>query len=185
MASKKQRRDLLLDTALTLIAEKGIGGLSYRNLDRAAELPTGTASNYFRNRSELVMATVIRIHERLSPDPNQLKHVMKTLDGHERQAALLNDLIERVRDDEDAYVALLEVRLLARRDPAVRSHLLPLIRQNLQLSGEALSHSSAEPSLDFLLTYLTISGFLFEELTLPGLLSPRSAQDIIQAKLKD
>ena len=185
MRPNPQRRDLLIDTAIILLAEKGEAGLSYRNLDQAAQLPTGTASNYFRNRNELIQETVARIHTRLSPDPAWLEQTLATLQGKELQLALLTNLVERVQAQQAAYTALLEIRILARRQPELRGHLLPVVRQNLQLSEQGQPGVSTESSLEFLLTYLTISGLLFEELTLPGILHPWSAQQIIQAKLQE
>jgi AcrR family transcriptional regulator len=58
------RRQHLLDTAIALIGERGIHGLTHRALDAAAGLPAGSSSNHFRTRDALLNAVVERFAER-------------------------------------------------------------------------------------------------------------------------
>ncbi len=44
------RREELLDAAISVLGERGIHGLSHRAVDAVARLPTGSTSNYFRTR---------------------------------------------------------------------------------------------------------------------------------------
>ena len=55
------RRTQLLDTALAVVANKGMKGLTHRAVDAAAEVAEGTTSNYFRNRTALVEAVLDRL----------------------------------------------------------------------------------------------------------------------------
>jgi AcrR family transcriptional regulator len=57
------RRTQLLDAALTVLAAKGMKGLTHRAVDAAAHLPEGTTSNYYRNRAALVEAVLDRLLE--------------------------------------------------------------------------------------------------------------------------
>ena len=57
------RRTQLLDAALTVVADKGMKGLTHRAVDAAAQLPQGTTSNYYRNRAALVEAVLDRLLE--------------------------------------------------------------------------------------------------------------------------
>ena len=57
------RRTHLVDAALTVVAEKGMKGLTHRAVDAAAKLPEGTTSNYYRNRTALVDATLDRLEQ--------------------------------------------------------------------------------------------------------------------------
>ncbi|HYJ27264.1 MAG TPA: TetR family transcriptional regulator [Nocardioides sp.] len=54
------RRTLLLDAALELVGTQGMRGLTHRAVDAAADLPTGSTSNYFRTREALVLGIVER-----------------------------------------------------------------------------------------------------------------------------
>ena len=57
------RRTELLDAALTVVADKGMKGLTHRAVDAAAQLPQGTTSNYYRNRAALVEAVLDRLEQ--------------------------------------------------------------------------------------------------------------------------
>ncbi|MEU2563875.1 TetR family transcriptional regulator C-terminal domain-containing protein [Streptomyces longispororuber] len=66
------RAELIADTALALLAERGMRGLTHRAVDEAAGLPTGSTSNHARTRLALLEAAVRRQAEReaavLAPD---------------------------------------------------------------------------------------------------------------------
>ncbi|MGW3465775.1 TetR family transcriptional regulator, partial [Streptomyces olivaceoviridis] len=55
------RRTLLADTAITVLADSGMRGLTHRAVDRAAQLPPGTTSAYYRTRQALLTALVRRL----------------------------------------------------------------------------------------------------------------------------
>ncbi|WP_426227982.1 TetR/AcrR family transcriptional regulator [Pseudarthrobacter sp. DSP2-3-2b1] len=57
------RRTQLIDNALSVVADKGMKGLTHRSVDAAAQLPEGTTSNYYRNRASLVDAVLDRLEE--------------------------------------------------------------------------------------------------------------------------
>ncbi|MFE2638750.1 TetR/AcrR family transcriptional regulator [Streptomyces scopuliridis] len=66
------RAELIADTALTLLAERGMRGLTHRAVDELAGLPQGSTSNHARTRQALLEAAVRRQAERearvLTPD---------------------------------------------------------------------------------------------------------------------
>ncbi|MGF1241952.1 TetR/AcrR family transcriptional regulator [Streptomyces sp. 2-6] len=55
------RRALLADAAIDVLADSGMRGLTHRAVDRAAGLPAGTTSAYFRTRQALLTALVRRL----------------------------------------------------------------------------------------------------------------------------
>lgn len=57
----EDRRTLIADTAIAVIAEDGIRGLTHRAVDRAARLATGSTSYYARSKAQLVGLTVERL----------------------------------------------------------------------------------------------------------------------------
>ncbi|MGW8761666.1 TetR/AcrR family transcriptional regulator [Streptomyces sp. NPDC055815] len=63
-ADATARRTLLADTAIDVLAEHGMRGLTHRAVDRAAGLPPGTTSAYHRTRQSLLTALVRRLVER-------------------------------------------------------------------------------------------------------------------------
>ncbi|SOD88354.1 TetR/AcrR family transcriptional regulator [Streptomyces sp. Ag109_G2-15] len=58
------RADLVADTALALLAERGMRGLTHRAVDEAAGLPQGSTSNVARTRQALLELAVRRHAER-------------------------------------------------------------------------------------------------------------------------
>ena len=57
------RRTVILDAALRVLAEHGMRGLTHRAVDAAAEIAPGSTSYYFRSRSALVEGCVTRLVE--------------------------------------------------------------------------------------------------------------------------
>ena len=57
------RRSEIADAAIGTLARDGMRGLTHRAVDRAAGLPEGSASYYFRTRQALLQATVQRLAE--------------------------------------------------------------------------------------------------------------------------
>ncbi|MFD0273116.1 TetR/AcrR family transcriptional regulator [Kitasatospora sp. NPDC127111] len=57
------RRRLLADAAIGVLADAGVRGLTHRAVDAAAGLPAGTTSAYLRTRQALLTALVRRLVE--------------------------------------------------------------------------------------------------------------------------
>lgn len=68
MPSPRTRAELIADTALALLAERGARGLTHRAVDEAAGLPLGATSHHARTRAALLEAAVCRLAER-EPGP--------------------------------------------------------------------------------------------------------------------
>lgn len=60
---KSQRAELVAATAITLLAERGMRGLTHRAVDEAAGLPPGSTSNLARTRSALLELALARLTE--------------------------------------------------------------------------------------------------------------------------
>ncbi|WP_027945304.1 TetR/AcrR family transcriptional regulator [Amycolatopsis taiwanensis] len=57
------RRTVLADAAIAVLADQGMRGLTHRAVDQAAGLPPGTTSAYLRTRTALLTALVRRLVE--------------------------------------------------------------------------------------------------------------------------
>ena len=57
----QRRREALADAAIAILGTSGIHALSHRAVDERAELPAGTAANYFPTRDELLAAAARRV----------------------------------------------------------------------------------------------------------------------------
>ncbi len=58
-----KRSELVADTAITLLAERGMRGLTHRAVDEHAGLPPGSTSNLARTRAALLELTLARLTE--------------------------------------------------------------------------------------------------------------------------
>ncbi|MFD1939814.1 MULTISPECIES: TetR/AcrR family transcriptional regulator [Nonomuraea] len=60
---KSQRAELVADTAITVLAERGVHGLTHRTVDETAGLAPGSASNVARTRLALLELVLERLAE--------------------------------------------------------------------------------------------------------------------------
>ena len=60
MPPNPERRNQILDAAIDILCDDGVGGLTHRQVDSRAGVPAGTTSNYFRTRHALLEATAQR-----------------------------------------------------------------------------------------------------------------------------
>jgi DNA-binding transcriptional regulator YbjK len=61
MPPNPERRAQILDAAIDILADTGVGGVTHRQVDARTGLPAGTTSNYFRTRLALLEATAARV----------------------------------------------------------------------------------------------------------------------------
>ena len=126
------RRAEIADAAITTLAQDGMRGLTHRAVDRAAGLPEGSASYYFRTRQALLQATVERLAELDSAEmlPSTSPPVQS---GHELDAfaataaAIIDNLLTTGRE-----------RQLARYELALEATRRPELRDALVASGAAI-----------------------------------------------
>jgi DNA-binding transcriptional regulator YbjK len=129
------RRAVIADAAISTIARNGMRGLTHRAVDRAAGLPEGSASYYFRTRQALLQATVERLAERTTTDllgtPAPPTHDRDAL------AAFAADLIE-------SWLTTGRERLLARYELALEATRRPELRETLVDSGATIRNVVAD-----------------------------------------
>src|SRR5262249_46847716 len=64
--ARSARMELLLGSALTVVSEQGLRGLTHRAVDREAGLPEGSCSAYLRTREALVLGLTEYVAERVA-----------------------------------------------------------------------------------------------------------------------
>lgn len=115
------RPELIADTAIDLLAERGLRGLTHRAVDEAAGLPQGSTSNLARTRAALLEATVRRLADRearvLAPEEGPAGS-----DGREGVADALALAVHRyLTGHRHLLVARYELALEATRRPELRA----------------------------------------------------------------
>src|ERR671936_629242 len=102
MPPNPERRAQILDAAIDILVDDGVGGLTHRQVDARAGVPAGTTSNYFRTRQALLEGTrrpelrpflkelqaaavkqarVILEAAGLNPTPEQMEELSRLLNG--------------------------------------------------------------------------------------------------------
>ena len=124
--SNDERRLRLVESAYSLIAEKGMAGLRIREVASRIGLNHATLLYYFPTKEALIQAVVeycIRQFELIqAPNPS----VATTPSEHLRQR-YLSDLAYQLREVPDLFLVLDEFLLYARRDPATNRILMEAV----------------------------------------------------------
>jgi DNA-binding transcriptional regulator YbjK len=166
MPANPERRNQILDAAIDILCDDGVGGLTHRHLDNRAGVPSGTTSNYFRTRQALLEATAARtvdLHW-------QRVEALQSAVGPMSRDALKALLIRMLDPDEQSRrwtLARFELFMESTR----RQELAPLMRElqaaavkSATLIFEAAGFTPAPERMDELSRLL--NGFVFSNLTL-------------------
>ncbi|MEU1078663.1 TetR/AcrR family transcriptional regulator [Streptomyces sp. NPDC005908] len=116
------RADLVADTALALLADRGMRGLTHRAVDEAAGLPQGATSNVARTRQALLELAVRRLADREA----RVLALHEMPDPREGTNALLDALAlathRALTRHRDLTLARYELALEATRRPELRTY---------------------------------------------------------------
>ncbi|QEV17256.1 TetR/AcrR family transcriptional regulator [Streptomyces alboniger] len=180
-----ERRAALVDASIEVLAAEGARGLTFRAVDTQAGVPTGTASNYFGNRDDLLTQAAARVYERLHPSAEEVERQRTAKPDKETYAALMRDVVSRVSGFRTGYLALLELRLEATRRPDLRAVLTERVRADLE-NNLAYHEASGLPgdATAVRLLYLAFNWLIVEQLTLPGMLSEAERDALVAAAVE-
>ncbi len=171
----------MLDAAIEVLAREGARGLTFRAVDKQAEVPAGTASNYFANRDDLLTQVGSRFYERLTPDAPTLAELM---DGPRTRAGvteLLSGTVDRITAFRTGYLAQLELRLEATRRPELQRMLTERVRADIDFNIRNHLESGQPGDADsVLLLYLALNWLIVERLTLPDVFTEDQARELIR-----
>ncbi|MDT5132532.1 MAG: hypothetical protein QOE41_1843 [Mycobacterium sp.] len=190
MPPNHQRRVQILDAAIDILADTGVGGVTHRQVDERAKLPAGTTSNYFRTRLALLEATAAR-----TVDLNwQYVEALRSVIGHtmtrDRVVALLSRMISA--EDEDhrrRTVARFELFMEGTRRPELQPFLNELQAAAMKSATLILEAAGFTPSTEQVGTLTRLlNGLAFSNLTIsperPGAADPAGLIDqVLQSVL--
>ncbi|MGW6981455.1 TetR/AcrR family transcriptional regulator [Streptomyces sp. NPDC054932] len=182
------RRTLLADSAIDVLADEGIRGLTHRAVDRKAAMPPGTTSAYYRTRAALLTALVTRLVQldqaELQTMPEELPP-LRTVEDLVNGMALLT-LQRLTGEGRRRSLARYACAVESVRDPELREILLPRKnagREAVRLFLATHGVTDVESRTHILLT--CIDGLVFDRLVSGGGDVPREAlEGLVAAALR-
>ncbi|MTE16440.1 TetR/AcrR family transcriptional regulator [Nocardia aurantiaca] len=175
-----QRRQALLDASIEVLARDGARGLTFRAVDKQAEVPAGTASNYFANRDDLLVQVGNRYYERLIPSDEAMAKA-RGRQTRETMTALMTEVVDRVSHFRTGYLAILELRLEATRRPELQDLLTDRVRADLDFNIRNYRESELPGDEDAaVMLYLALNWLILERLTLPGIFDDQRAAELVK-----
>ncbi|GAA4585950.1 TetR/AcrR family transcriptional regulator [Planotetraspora phitsanulokensis] len=137
------RRRALTDAAIDLLAVSGAHGVTHRAVEKAAGLPYGTASNYFRSREALLVATAERIVELHHADMDQAGQHTASARTESAPADVMEHVVDLLADSlfgaatalRSRYLAIFELQLEAVRRPVLASALAGLQEGSMRFTA--------------------------------------------------
>lgn len=181
MARNDERRRLLADAGIAVLAAEGMRGLTHRAVDARAGVPTGTASNYFRSRNLLISALVERIGERLAPDPAVHAGWEDRPADRALFAEYTRDIVRRLTSEREVTLALFTLRLEAARSQEIADALGAWMRAGFA-ADVAFNESAGLPggAFEIALFHYAIEGLILDRLTV-SIDSETPTDDIVEA----
>ncbi len=166
MPPNPERRNQILDAAIDILCDDGVGGLTHRQADGRAGLPAGTTSNYFRTRQALLEATASRT---VDLHWQRVEALQSAVGPMSRDA--LKALLIRMLDPDEEFRRWTLARFELFMESTRRAELQPLMRElqaaavkSATLIFEAAGFTPAPERMDELSRVL--NGFVFSNLTL-------------------
>ena len=168
MPPNPERRSAILDTAIDIVVDVGIGGLTHRQVDDRAGLPAGTTSNYFRTRLALLEATaahVVDLHWR------HVEVLQSALPSPMNRGGVAVLMTRMVADPDEASkrrtLARFEFFIEATRRPELRPFIYELQHAAMKTAGLILGSAGIDASPEQVdeLTRL-LNGLTFSNLTI-------------------
>ncbi|OCH81136.1 TetR/AcrR family transcriptional regulator [Gordonia sp. UCD-TK1] len=181
MARNDDRRRALADAGLEVLADAGARGLTHRAVGRAAGVPLGTTTNYFRSRSALLTGLMERIHERLAPSDDFVAQRAGLPPSRDLFAEYLRNIVDRLMANRDVTIALFELRLEGIRRPEV-AEIIGEQRRSGFAVDVAFNEQAGLPgsAREIALFHYAVDGLLLDQLTGP-LLPGVPLDDIVNA----
>ncbi|GAA2783268.1 TetR/AcrR family transcriptional regulator [Kitasatospora paracochleata] len=180
------RRTALADAAISVLADTGMRGLTHRAVDRAANLPTGTTSAYYRTRHALLTALVRRL---VDLDQAEIRtagaHTPTIRDTDQLAAGLAAFTHQRLTGEgRRRSLARYACALESVHHPELREILVP--RANAARSAvEAFlaAHGVTDPEGRTITLLTCVDGLLFDRLINGGTISPDDVIPLVTAAL--
>lgn len=123
-----KRRDALLDAAIAIIGEGGLGALTHRSVASRAELPNATTSYFFASIDDLAVAAMERVVSKASEQLAQIGRGIERLDTGTDPDRVIADALDFLFAETDSEtITQFECYLLAARRPELQAQVGEMI----------------------------------------------------------
>ncbi|MEM6929957.1 MAG: TetR/AcrR family transcriptional regulator [Myxococcota bacterium] len=179
-----ERRRHLTDAGIEVLAEQGGRGLTHRAVDRRADVPAGTTSNYFRRREDLLFGLIDRVYERLAPSDEVAAALARRTPDRALYADYLRDIVRRLTAQRSVTLALFELRLEAARNPRIAETVGVFLRERFQEDAAFVASADLPGGpAEVALFHYALDGLLLDRLTTP--IDPEGSTDAVVDRLVD
>ena len=181
------RRTVLADAAIDVLADDGMRGLTHRAVDRAAAMPAGTTSAYYRTRQALLTALVRRLVERDQAELRAAGEELPPLRDADQLAALLAEFTERRLAGEGRRRSLARYACAVEsvRHPELREILVPRENAARDAVRDFLAAHGVADAEDRTLTLLAcVDGLVFDRLLAGGRVAEPDIRGLVAVALR-
>jgi AcrR family transcriptional regulator len=171
MATRTDRRVLLLDEARSLIAGGGLAAVTHRSVEKAAGVPHGSVTYYFGSRDGLVLALVDALADECEAMVSEIAEQTAAgfAGGGRPDLDVIADGIAAWIDDHvEMHLCRLELELAAARDPRLRGRMADAARVFWRMCEPlAAATGSTDPERDGRGMATMVDGLLLDRLARP------------------
>lgn len=183
------RRTLIADAAISTLAASGMRGFTHRAVDRAAELPEGSTSYYFRTRQALLHATLARMAELDRADIGVLPHPGGTADVDDLAALMAALAVRWLTVVRERTLARFELHLESTRRQDLHTEMTTFGAGFRAMAVELLTQFGVpEPRRRGLALVASFDGLVLHQLVGAGRLSDAellaSCRDMVETALR-
>lgn len=170
-AIKIDRREVLLDAAITVVAEQGMRGLTHRAVETQAGLPHGSTTYYFGTRHDLVVALMQHMAETgrraVEPIARQLTLAMADRSREFDIDTVADGLIQWIDVAASMELARYELQVTSARDPEMKQLMIDTCDIFRQLCEPVvIACGSKNPERDSTVMQAAVDGFMFKRVTI-------------------
>lgn len=181
------RRTVLADAAIDVLAETGIRGLTHRAVDRAANLPPGTTSAYYRTRQALLTALVRRLVVLDQAELQAIGEQTPTPRNAEELVAGIAAFVEQrlTGDGRRRSLARYACAIESVHHPELQEILVPRRNAARQVVHDFLAGQGVADAEDRTVTLLIcVDGLVFDRLVAGGTVSDQEIHGLLAAALR-
>lgn len=152
------RRELILDAAIRVLGDEGVGALTHRRVAAEAGLPLAATTYWFASKDQLLLSAYRRAAER---DIARVRRVAEQHRGGDLTEALIALISAELRDGRVALVACFSMWFEAARRPELQPIEAEWSEAYEQSIEELLRGAGSEqPGLDAQVLTATVDGLL-------------------------